>query len=262
MNLQEFLLSINGYATLVANNGTFLGVVSSNQNDLNSICNPHGQYGSPHAFNSVRNPYSMYGGEHGIYSPYNPYAFHPPVIVYNSRVVLVVTRNTNLISFAYGGRILSGIPIVAPDFLFAVYGCLGSTGTTTSFQGGFIPVNPQPYPMTGTPSYAPAQVQTNKAEAWFLQGNELLNSQRYEEAISAYNQAVAACDKVIQQKPDIPIGWYSKACCYALQGNIELAIKNLKWTIQIDSKYQEVAKNDSNFDEIREDERFQKLIDG
>jgi hypothetical protein len=63
MNLQEFLLSINGCATLVASDGTFLGVVSSNQFDLNSICNPNGQYGSPHAFNSVRNQHSMYGGK-------------------------------------------------------------------------------------------------------------------------------------------------------------------------------------------------------
>jgi len=67
---------------------------------------------------------------------------------------------------------------------------------------------------------------------------------------------------VIQQKPDIPIGWYSKACCYSLQGNIELVIKNLKWTVELDSKYREIAKTDSSFDGIREDERFQQLLDG
>lgn len=428
MNLQEFLLSINGCATLVASDGTFLGVVSSNQYDLNSISHPHGQYGSPHALYNVRNQHSMYGGSHGIYSPYNPHCIQPPVIVYNDRVVLVVTRNTNLISFAYGTQLLSDIPIIDPDFLFAVYGCLGFTGTTTSFPGGYTPFNTpvsfQPYFTPGMPSYGQAQVQTNNAEAWFLQGNELLNSQRYEEAISAYNQAVqiqpnfsdawnngglalaslkryeesitayeqaiqaqsdyhlawsnrgdalvnlkryeeaivsyeqaiqikpnipnvwlnrglalwnlkryeetvasfdrviqlkpdiaevwlfrgsvlgelqryaeaivccdranqlkpelleclsvrgilfaklqqyeeaiAACDRVIQQKSDNPIGWYSKACCYALQGNIELAIKNLKWTIELDAKYQEIAKTDSNFDSLREDLRFQQLID-
>jgi tetratricopeptide (TPR) repeat protein len=393
MNLQEFLLSINGCATLVANNGTFLGVISSNQNDSNSVCNPHGQYGSPHAFNSVRNEHGIYGGSHGMYSPYNPHCLHPPVIVYNGRVVLVVTRNTNLISFAYGTQLLSGIPIVDPDLLFAVYGCLGSTGTTTSFQDEYTPthISSQPYFTPGMPSYSQAQVQINNAEDWFIQGNELLNSQRYEEAITSYEraiqskldlveawynrgvalmnlqqnedafvsfdravqlksdfcdawfnrgltlfnlkryeesvasfdrviqlkpdiaevwlfrgsalgelqryaealvccdraiqlkseliecwsvrgivltklqqheEAIVACDKVIQQKPDNPIGWYSKACCYALQGNIELAIKSLKWAVEIDTKYREIAKTDLNLDAIREDERFQQIIDG
>src|SRR6478672_477808 len=462
MNLQEFLLSINGYATLLASDGTFLGVVSSNQYDLNSISNPHGQYGSPHGLYSVRNQYSMYGGSYGIYSPYNSNCLQPPVIVYNGKVVLIVTRNTNLSgigvsSSAYGW--IQGVPLVDPDFLFSVYGCLGSTSATTQFQGGFIPVSPQPYPITGIPSYSQAQGPINNAEALFLQGNELINSHRYEEAISAYNQAVqiqpnfpdawnngglaltslqryqeaitsferaiqiqpdfaeawylrgngllnlrsyeeaitsydrviqnkpdfveawynrgiallnlqrnedafvafdraiqlksdfydawcnrglalfnlkhyeeavasfdrmiqlkpdiaevwllrgsalgelkryaealiccdraiqlkpdllecwsvrgivfaklqqyeeaiAACDHLIQQKPDSPLGWYSKACCYVLQGNIELGIKNLKWTVELDSKYKEIAKTDSSFDCIRENERFQQLIDG
>jgi hypothetical protein len=201
MNLQEFLLSINGYATLVAtSDGTFLGVVSSHQNDLNSICNPHGQYGSPHAFNSVRNKHGMYGGAHGLYSPYNPHCIQPPVIAYNGSVVLVVTRNIHLNSFAYGIQLLCGIPIVDPDFLFAVYGCLGSAGTTTSFQGGYTPVSSQPYVTPGMPSYGQLQVQINNSEALFLQGNELLNSQRYEEAIYAYNQAV-------QIQPNFPDAW-------------------------------------------------------
>jgi Flp pilus assembly protein TadD len=394
MNLQEFLLSINGYATLVASDGTFLGVVSSNQSDLNSICHPHGQYGSLYGFNSVRNQHSMYGGSHGIYSPYNPHCIQPPVIIYNGRVVLIVTRNTNLSaigvpSSAYGW--IQGVPLVDPDFLFAVYGCVGAPTPTTHLQGGYTPVSSQPYFTPGIPSYGQPQVPIDNSEAWYLQGNELLNSQQYEEAITSYDratqskpdlveawynrgvalinlqrnedafvsfdraiqlksdfsdawfnrglalfnlkryeesvtsfdrviplkpdiaelwlfrgaalgelqryaealvccdraiqlkpeliecwsvrgiiftklqqheEAIAACDQATQQKPDHPSGWYGKACCYALQGNVELAIKNLKWTVELDSKYRAIAKTDSNFDAIREDEQFQKLIDG
>ena len=392
MNLQEFLLSINGYATLVASDGTFLGVVSSNQCDINSICHPHAQYGSPYGFKSVRNQHTMYGGSHGISSPYNPHCIQPPVIVYNGRVVLIVTRNTNLSfigvsSSAYGW--IQGVPLVDPDFLFAVYGCLGTTTATTQFQGGHTPISSQPYFTPGMPSYGQTQVQIDNPEAWFLQGNELLNSQRYEEAITSYDRAIqtksdlvevwynrgvalmnlqrnedallsfdraiqlksdfsdawlnrglalfhlkryeesvasfdrviqlkpdiaevwlfrgsalgelqryaealvccdqaiqlkpeliecwsvrgvifaklqqyeeafAAIDKAIQQKPDNSSAWYGKACCYALQGNIELAIKNLKWTVELDSKYREIAKTDSTFDAIREDERFQQFV--
>ena len=45
MNLQQFILTINGSAALMAADGTYLGLVSSNQYDRNSICNPHGKHG-------------------------------------------------------------------------------------------------------------------------------------------------------------------------------------------------------------------------
>ncbi len=57
------------------------------------------------------------------------------------------------------------------------------------------------------------------------------------------------------------VAWYNKACSYSLQGNIEQAIENLKTAISLNlDKYREMAKTDSDFDAIREDERFQELI--
>jgi superkiller protein 3 len=48
-----------------------------------------------------------------------------------------------------------------------------------------------------------------------------------------------------------------------LQGNIDLAIAKLEQTINLNpDKYREMAKTDSDFDSIREDRRFQALIDG
>jgi tetratricopeptide (TPR) repeat protein len=62
-------------------------------------------------------------------------------------------------------------------------------------------------------------------------------------------------------KPDYPDAWYNKACCYALQGNIAQAIANLQQAIILNpDKYREMAKTDSDFDKIREDEQFQALI--
>ncbi|RUR73569.1 tetratricopeptide repeat protein [Chlorogloeopsis fritschii PCC 9212] len=55
--------------------------------------------------------------------------------------------------------------------------------------------------------------------------------------------------------------WYNKACCYALQGNFEQAIEALAQAINVNpDAYREMAKTDSNFDSIREDKRFQALI--
>ncbi|HBK66582.1 MAG TPA: prenyltransferase, partial [Cyanobacteria bacterium UBA11166] len=66
----------------------------------------------------------------------------------------------------------------------------------------------------------------------------------------------------IQIKPDDPNAFYNKACCYALQGNLELAIDNLQQAITISpDEYREMAKTDSDFDKIREDSRFQDLVE-
>ena len=61
-------------------------------------------------------------------------------------------------------------------------------------------------------------------------------------------------------KPDKHQAWYNKACGYALQGNIEQAIENLQIAINLHPEVREWAKTDSDFDAIREDERFQALL--
>ena len=93
-----------------------------------------------------------------------------------------------------------------------------------------------------------------KAELFFELGYLQRVRKNYEEAISSY-------DKAVEFKPDYHKAWYNKACSYSLQGNIEQAIENLKTAISLNlDKYREMAKTDSDFDAIREDERFQELI--
>ena len=56
---------------------------------------------------------------------------------------------------------------------------------------------------------------------------------------------------------------YNKILCYALQGKIEPFLENLERVIQLNpEKYRKLAKTDKNFDSIRDDPRFQALIDG
>jgi tetratricopeptide (TPR) repeat protein len=76
-----------------------------------------------------------------------------------------------------------------------------------------------------------------------------------------YTEAIAECEQAIKQDPKDESGYYGKACCYALQGEIGQAIDNLQKAIDIAprlSRYE--AKQNPDFDSIRDDERFRALM--
>ena len=67
----------------------------------------------------------------------------------------------------------------------------------------------------------------------------------------------------IEIEPDFQSAYYNKACCYALQGDAEQAVKNLQQVLNIGGQeYLEKAKTDSDFDKIRSNEQFQALLQG
>ncbi|MDZ8089065.1 MAG: hypothetical protein RMY16_26465 [Nostoc sp. DedQUE12b] len=118
MSILQFLAAANGIAQLWSSaDRQFLGLLSSDRHDTNSISNLDGIYGSLHSTHSIRNLHGLYGGLHGGQSPYNPYCSNPPVISYQNQIVLVITRNTNIQT--------NGLPIIDPDFLLGVYMQLG-----------------------------------------------------------------------------------------------------------------------------------------
>ena len=60
--------------------GQYLGNLSTNRYDANSINNPYGRYGSRYSSDSVNNPYGRYGSRYSNESANNPYATQAPVI--------------------------------------------------------------------------------------------------------------------------------------------------------------------------------------
>jgi hypothetical protein len=60
--------------------GKYLGNLSANQYDPNSVSNPYGRYGSEYSADSINNPYGQYGSRYSNDSPNNPYATNPPAI--------------------------------------------------------------------------------------------------------------------------------------------------------------------------------------
>ena len=67
-------------AAIVAANGQFLGVITTNSYDPKSILNEYGDYGSEYSEHSIFNEYGEYGGEYGEYSPFNEFTYTPPKI--------------------------------------------------------------------------------------------------------------------------------------------------------------------------------------
>lgn len=89
-----------GESFLLANNGQFLGKLSLNQFDRESISNIYGIYGSQYSATSIHNQYSVYGSVYSALSPNNPYTSTPPKIYLRGRLWGVLTVNSFLLTNA------------------------------------------------------------------------------------------------------------------------------------------------------------------
>lgn len=81
---------------LVAEDGQFLGKITDNPFDTDSILNQYSPYGSPYSSTSIFNPYSPYGSEYGAFSINNPYCGSPPKLFINGKIIGHVTTNRYL----------------------------------------------------------------------------------------------------------------------------------------------------------------------
>jgi hypothetical protein len=91
---------------LVANDGQFLGKLSLNPYDSESVSNPYGSFGSPYSSTSIKNPYSQYGSPYSSLSPNNQYTSTPPSIYLKGAIYGSLTKN----------RYKLGV-LLDPDFL-------------------------------------------------------------------------------------------------------------------------------------------------
>ncbi len=68
----------------------FLGSISSNRYDSDSICNRYGNYGSKYSALSVLNRYANYGSQYSDVSAYNLRAEEPPILYLNNNEPIAV----------------------------------------------------------------------------------------------------------------------------------------------------------------------------
>ena len=109
-------------------------------------------------------------------------------------------------------------------------------------------------------------------QAWYNRGVLLLKRTKdiylgpgsldlSEESKKQYKEAIESFNKTIEIEQKYHRAWYDRAECYAIIQEVDLAIKDLKEAIRLNSEYKTKAKTNTYFDEIREDERFKKLIE-
>jgi hypothetical protein len=91
----QSLSDLDGVSWLEGYRGQFLGEISSNSYNSQSICNSYGTFGSDYSAKSIWSEYGQYGSEYSNMSAYSQYAKYPPHIMVGNQVVAFVTRNSS-----------------------------------------------------------------------------------------------------------------------------------------------------------------------
>lgn len=95
-NEQAQQTSSDNESYLIAQDGQFLGKITNNNYDTDSILNEYGPYGSAYSTTSIFNEYSDYGSRYGQYSINNPYCSQPPKLIINGSLLGLITSNKTI----------------------------------------------------------------------------------------------------------------------------------------------------------------------
>lgn len=83
------------FPELYSNDGkTYLGELTSNEYNSDSVFNAYGTYGSKYSIDSIWNTYGTYGSAYSSESAFNEYASKPPIIVLNGKIIRYLTTNS------------------------------------------------------------------------------------------------------------------------------------------------------------------------
>lgn len=75
-----------------------------------------------------------------------------------------------------------------------------------------------------------------------------------------YEEGLAILEATLGDYPKNPFLYYNIACCESLLGRKDEALGHLKLAIKGHGAFLEMARDDRDFDPVREDPRFEKLV--
>ena len=93
--LMMAVLMLASMPALAESEYRYLGKISSNRYDPESISNPYGRYGSEYSSDSINNPYGRYGSRYSNDSVNNSYANNPPVLIEHDGTYSVYSKEDN-----------------------------------------------------------------------------------------------------------------------------------------------------------------------
>ena len=98
------------------------------------------------------------------------------------------------------------------------------------------------------------EIDVTNAEAWNLKGLIYYRQKNYDKALDSV-------EKAIDSNPTDGMSWYNKSCYHALLNHIPESIEALKRSIEIDVKNAKKAVKDKDFENIRTDEGYRRIVE-
>lgn|SRR5574341_921069 len=78
--------------------------------------------------------------------------------------------------------------------------------------------------------------------------------------VGRYQDAIAKCKKALELNSKDDVAYYNLGCAYSRLKQKEESVKNLRKAIELDPMNKELAKTEKDFDNIRNDPEFKKLV--
>ena len=98
------------------------------------------------------------------------------------------------------------------------------------------------------------EIDITNAEAWNLKGLIFYRQKNYDKALDSV-------EKSIDSDAKDGMSWYNKACYHSLLNHIPESIEALKRAIEIDVKNAKKAVKDKDFENIRADDGYRRIIE-
>ncbi len=98
------------------------------------------------------------------------------------------------------------------------------------------------------------EIDVTNAESWNLKGLIYYRQKNYDKALECV-------EKAIDSNPTDGMSWYNKACYHSLLNHIPESIEALKRSIEIDVKNAKKAVRDKDFENIRTDEGYRRIVE-
>ncbi len=98
------------------------------------------------------------------------------------------------------------------------------------------------------------QIDVTNADAWNLKGLIHYETKNYEKALESV-------EKALDSDPTDGMAWYNKGCYLSILNQIPEAIEALKRSIEIDVKNAKRAVKDRDFENVKVDEGFRRIVE-